>query len=60
MTDTPPDDAARRRAALDRFTAPMAIVTGEEAIRHARAWEEYRLTGDREVLYEAGIWARPE
>ena len=55
MTDMPPDEAA-----LERFTAPMPIVTGEEAIRAAAAWEEYRLTGDPEILYEAGIWARPE
>ena len=55
MTDIPPDTGA-----FDRFTAPMATVTGEEALRHAAAWEEYRLTGDPEIMYEAGIWARPE
>ena len=55
LTDTPPTEAA-----LDRFTAPMPIVTGEAAIRHAAAWEEYRLTGDPEIMYEAGVWARPD
>ena len=56
MTDTPPPD----RGALERFAAPMAVRTGEDALRSAAAWEEYRLTGDPEIMYEAGIWARPE
>ena len=54
MTDTPPDEGAFRR-----FTAVIPIQTGEDADRGAAAWEEYRLTGDPEVMYEAGIWARP-
>lgn len=54
-TDTPPNEAA-----LERFAAPVPIRLGEDAIRAAAAWEEYRLTGDPEALYEAGVWARPE
>ena len=52
MTDTPPKN-------MERFAMPIPIRTGEDADRSAAAWEEYRLTGDPEVLYEAGIWARP-
>ena len=52
-TDVPP-------GSLERFTAPIPVRTGEDAIRAAAAWEEYRLTGDPEALYEARIWARPE
>ena len=55
MTDIPPD-----RGALERFAAPMPVQTGEDAKRAAAAWEEYRLTGDPEIMYEAGIWARPD
>lgn len=55
MTDIPPDEAA-----LERFSAPIPVRTGEDAVRAAAAWEEYRLTGDPEALYEAGIWERPE
>ena len=56
MTDTPPEDTG----ALERFTAPIPMRVGEDAERAALAWEEYRITGDPEALYEAGIWARPE
>ena len=52
MTDTPPESA-------ERFVAPIPFSVGEEAERSAAAWEMYRLTGDPEHLYEAGIWARP-
>lgn len=55
MTDAPPDESA-----LERFAALIPIRTGEDAVQAAAAWEEYRLTGDPEILYEAGIWARPE
>ena len=44
---------------LRRFTEPIPVVVGEEADESAVAWENYRLTGDPEHLYEAGIWARP-
>ena len=52
MTDLSPESA-------ERFTAPIPFKVGEDAERSAEAWEQYRLTGDPEHLYEAGIWARP-
>lgn len=44
----------------NRFSEPLPIVEGEEAERHAKAWAEYDRTGDVEVLYRAGVWARPD
>ena len=56
MTDTSPESIAAR----GRFTAPIPMRVGEDADRAALAWEEFRVTRDPEVMYEAGIWARPE
>ena len=52
MTDLPPES-------MKRFAAPIPVNVGEQAEQSAEAWEKYRLTGDPEHLYEAGIWARP-
>ena len=41
--------------------AGFSAVTGEEGQRVAAAWEKYRASGyDPEVMYRAGVWARPD
>ena len=42
-------------------SAGFSAVTGEEGQRVAAAWEKYRASGyDPEVMYQAGVWARPD
>lgn len=41
--------------------AGFSAVTGEEGQKVAAAWEKYRASGyDPEVMYRAGVWAKPD